>query len=146
MLLLIVLPPVFKVIEKSLSEAGQDSRARQIKRMRDTLFGDEKEEDAEIPDQESCHPVFPPYEGEVFPVYDYVSGEAVPASEPVDPPRQVSVPPELLEGGYMSVKEIAEMRKAKQGEHGTVSGEHVKSMKIDPRKLVLYSEIMKTKF
>lgn len=144
MLLLIVLPPVFKGIEKALSNAGQDSRASQVKRMREILFDEEKEDKDHDLDNETCPQVSPRYEGEVFPVYDYISDEAETESETAS--KETAIPKELLEGGYMSVKEIAEMRKTDNGVCVTASDDQAKSRKIDPRKLVLYSEIMKTKF
>ena len=146
MLLLIVLPPVFKAIEKSLSNAGQDSRARQIKRMREVLFDEEKEDKDYAPDNEFCPPVSPQYEGEMFPVPEYISTEAEVGEKAWTVTEATSIPQELLEGGYMSVRDIVEKRSAAGNMQKAVVAEQEKVRKIDPKKLVLYSEIMKTKF
>ncbi len=148
MLLLIVLPPVFKAIEKALSNAGQDNGARQVKRMREVLFNEEKENKDDGNDNEPCPSVSPQYEGEVFPVPDYIyirDGKEA-ESESVAAPKVTAIPQELLEGGYMSVRDIVEKRSAAGNIQKAVVTGQENVRKIDPKKLVLYSEIMKTKF
>lgn len=61
-------------------------------------------------------------------------------------PRGIpAVPPELLEGGYRSVRDIVRERRQKESmnENGTGTS---RRPGIDPKKLVIYYEIMKPKW
>lgn len=68
--------------------------------------------------------------------------DAVPEDEP-EPFLPSECPdPELLEGGYRSIKDIIRDRQAKIEKKENAG----RTLDIDPKKLVIYSEIMKTKF
>lgn len=71
-------------------------------------------------------------------------GEPVPAFASEAVPTVFSAPSELLEGGYRSIKDIINDRKSAMDKAG--NDEVVKKEPIDPKKLVIYSEIMKPKY
>ena len=71
------------------------------------------------------------------------ASQAVPVSQESTDTVQMQIPPELLEGGYRSVKDIA--RERRQAAAESAAPEKC-GLEIDPKKLVIYSEIMKPKF
>lgn len=146
MLMLIVLPPVFKAIEKSLSNAGEEEKARQLKKIRD-LLSDDNEGGGDFVSEDGEPASVPRYAKEEFPMFSYDNVDLAEESSSGHKEKIKNLPPELLEGGYMSVKDIVRKRNeayARQSQQ--VETENIGTSKIDPRKLVLYSELMKTKF
>ena len=106
-LLLILLPAIFKLVEKKLKASGNTEAAEQIHDWSE-LFGEKKEHWKEEEDD-------------------------VPVSEPVRP-EPVQPKPVKVKTRKTSSKPML------------VEDEPKKKEKIDPKKLVIYSEIMKPKF
>lgn len=137
-LLIVALPVVAKAIEKSLVKAGRQGSAQKVKQFRQVVGPAEAVAPADHTFYETVS-------------VDYVYGDAdTAADDDTDAGREVSstVPHELLEGGYKSVKDIiAERRMADQQTRLSVPAQDEPSkIEIDPKKLILYSEIMKPKF
>lgn len=117
-LLLILLPIIFKLVEKKLKASGNTEAAEQIHDWSE-LFGEKKEDWKEEEDDIPSAPAYPHH--------------VVPIQEPVRPkpvkPEPVRVKAKKTSSRPMLVEE-----------------EPKKKEKIDPKKLVIYSEIMKPKF
>ena len=125
-LLFIILPLVFKLIEKKLQTSGKSEQAGKIRELAE-LF-EESDESEEL--EESAFETDP-----------------APAAEPV---TVVPYKPELVKvKAPEPVKTFVEGQKAVRRKAEPVLMEETdtkKKEKIDPKKLVIYSEIMKPKF
>ena len=124
----------FKVIEKKLKSAGKPAKAGRFKELAD-LFG---EEGAEV-----FPPVAPSEDQEEFPM------EAVAPN--ADQPRQVSVPkPVVIEpvAPAQVVAPVEEAPRSVKPVNAPILQEEEPEQKerIDPKKLIVYSEIMKPKY
>lgn len=131
-LLVILFAIVGPVIEKKLKQAGKIVQARQFREIMDTVTGsreDDEQETAASPSAGAAPAVRPDTVGNVD------------ANHPV----LQDIPQELLEGGYRSVKDIIADRRKRSAGTKPAAGP-VKKLEIDPKKLVIYSEIMKPKF
>lgn len=117
-LLLILLPAIFKLVEKKLNASGKTQAAEQVHDWSE-LFGEKKEDWKE---EEDYIPSVPTY-----------SQHVVPIQEPVRP-KPVKPEPVRVKAKKTSSKPML------------VEEEPKKKEKIDPKKLVIYSEIMKPKF
>lgn len=106
-LLIVLLPLIFKVIEKKLQQSGRQDQAGKVREVADHIFGEDKEEPAE--------------ETFIQPLPEKKPVAVV--ARPVEAPVRHKKPAMLMEEPPKKKKE-----------------------KIDPKKLVLYSEIMKPKF
>lgn len=136
-LLAIILAIAGPVIEKKLKKAGKVEQSREFRSLMDTITGD-KEENA--PEYESGQ--------------EAGSRSAIPLPEVPDVQEFPSssgsivssrtVPQELLEGGYRSIRDIMAERHKKSSDDIPEAAEN--KFSIDPKKLVVYSEIMKPKF
>ena len=133
-LLILILGVAGPVIEKRLKKAGKVDQARKLRDVLDTVLSKDEAEKEEAPEAE-------PGPGKVLPTPPVTTEKY----DPGMPYTTFSVSPELLEGGYRSVKEIAEERRRKYAQ-SEVKLEPCHSLEIDPKKLVIYSEIMKPKF
>lgn len=136
-LLAIILAIAGPVIEKKLKKAGKVDQAREFRNLMDTITRD-KAEDA--PEYESSQeaPARPiSYLPETQDAYELPSFSDSTVSGQ-------GVPQELLEGGYRSVRDIMAERHKKSSDDIPDAAE--KKFSIDPKKLVVYSEIMKPKF
>ena len=141
-ILILIVPAVAKVIEKTLVQAGKSDAAGKVRRfMEQTGDGGDGE-----PARTGAGPVL----DEPFPSVVFVpetEGHVTDCRDAGAKPAG-TVPQELLEDGYRSIKDIVADRRKRQ-EPVSVSvqpaGEDRK-IRIDPEKLILYSEIMKTKF
>lgn len=179
-IIILLVPVVAKYIEKLLSAAGKQEAARKARSVR-TLFedsvpgkspstrpsdiiGDAYPE--QVPrNEDPSAPVFCPTTTEDMSgspvrriIYENVRYEG--QDETVDMPgpggdRSRAVSPELLEGGYKSVRDIIRDRAAaKPGKvkepvkqpSGIPEEDSRKRLELDPAKMVLYHEIMETKF
>ena len=126
-LLFVLLPIIFKLIGKKFEQAGQPQRAEQMREFAE-LFGSDDDETEVIHDDDGQVVDVPPVT--VTPVQTYVRPVVPPAPavtenvvrQTVSKPRPVKKP--ILE------EEVPQ----RKGE------------KIDPKKLVIYSEIMKPKY
>lgn len=124
-LLFILLPVIFKLIEKKLQQSGtaaQQETVRQIKdlfEMEENDLTDEIEDDVEpeIGDYVEPEPKF-----EVNPVIEFMEKVEPQVVKPAAPAQKKRTAPILME-----------------------EKDNKKKEKIDPKKLVLYSEIMKPK-
>lgn len=124
-LLFILLPVIFKLIEKKLQQSGtaaQQETVRQIKdlfEMEEDDLTDEIEDDVEpeIRDYVEPEPKF-----EVNPVIEFLERVEPQVVKPAAPAQKKRTAPILME-----------------------EKDNKKKEKIDPKKLVLYSEIMKPK-
>ena len=135
-LLFILLPVIFKFIGKRLEQSGQSEKAGKFKKIAEKLNGDEEVE---------------------TPVFDWLSDEPdeEPFEEPVKPaPVVIPVPvePQIhlweAEAQPVSKKKIKHAQKSVKARKPMLEEEvpQKKREKIDPKKLVIYSEIMKPKF
>ena len=138
-LLFILLPVIFKFIGKRLEQSGQSEKAGKFKKIAEKLNGDEEVE---------------------TPVFDWLSEEPaeqpeLPVEEPVKPaPVVIPVPvePQIhlweAEAQPVSKKKIKHAQKSVKARKPMLEEEvpQKKREKIDPKKLVIYSEIMKPKY
>ena len=123
-LLLILLPAIFKLVEKKLNASGKTQAAEQVHDWSE-LFAEDKDDLGEKEDQEKGEYAIPA--SPVFPQ------PVVPIHEPVRP-EPVKPKPLRVKAKKTSSKPML------------VEEEQKKKEKIDPKKLVIYSEIMKPKF
>ena len=135
-LLFILLPVIFKFIGKRLEQSGQSDKAGKFKKIAETLNGDEEVE---------------------TPISDWLSEEPDedPFEDPVKPaPVVIPVPAEPqihlweAEAQPVSKKKIKHAQKSVKARKPMLEEEvpQKKREKIDPKKLVIYSEIMKPKY
>ena len=135
-LLFILLPVIFKFIGKRLEQSGQSEKAGKFKKIAEKLNGDEEVE---------------------TPVFDWLSDEPDedPFEEPVKPaPVVIPVPAEPqihlweAEARPVSKKKIKHAQKSVKARKPMLEEDvpQKKREKIDPKKLVIYSEIMKPKY
>lgn len=116
-LLFILLPVIFKLISRNLEKSGNPDTARKVRDIAQTLGG---EEEPVLSDWDFGH---------------IRMEEPEPEPEPVMPVAQkLDIP--VREGTPVTVRKpiLEEEKPVKKGE------------KIDPKKLVIYSELMKPKF
>lgn len=118
-LLFIFLPVIFKLIEKKLQDSGKTNQAGKIRELAE-LF--EEKEEAVYEEPETVVPVQEP---------------VIPIPEPEGAPMAKIVPEKLK----ASVQKPSKVAPILMDEPKTKKKE-----KIDPKKLVIYSEIMKPKY
>lgn len=138
-LLFILLPVIFKFIGKKLEQSGQPEKAGKFKNIAESLTGDEEVETpildwiSEEPVQEAEEPDWKPFEPET-----------------VVPPAPVTPQIHIWEAEAMPVekKKIKPAQKTLKVKKPMLEEETAqrKREKIDPKKLVIYSEIMKPKY
>lgn len=121
-LLLVLLPLVFKLVEKKLKASGKVETAEKVHEWAE-MFG--KDEDWEKDDEDED---------------DTLSVQPAAPARPVDAPQVVSLQPKTRPE---PVKPVTRMKAPKPA---VVEDDTKKKEKIDPKKLVIYSEIMKPKF
>ena len=138
-LLFILLPVIFKFIGKRLEQSGQSEKAGKFKKIAEKLNGDEEVE---------------------TPIFDWLSEEPdedpeIPFEEPVKPaPVVIPVPAEPqihlweAEAQPVSKKKLKPAQKSVKVKRPMLEEDapQKKREKIDPKKLVIYSEIMKPKY
>lgn len=132
-LLFILLPVIFKFIEKRLQDSGNTVQAGKVREFAE-LF--ENQEDEALEDDGS--------EEESLPMVEFPAGPKPVAPAPILPKPE-------LEGTRMERRNPA---KVKASVHGPskktapilMEEPKKKKEKIDPKKLVIYSEIMKPKY
>lgn len=115
-LLFILLPVIFKLIGKKLEQAGQSETAEKIKEIAQYMGADEDVQEVAIPKEEQAEKIIPVSR----PVAQVVVTENV--------ERQVKSAPKKTKKPIL----LEEPEKERE--------------KIDPKKLVVYSEIMKPKY
>ena len=122
-LLLILLPAIFKLVEKKLKASGKTEAAGHVHEWSE-IFGEKKDE---WNDDEDESPSVPAARQPVMPA------PVVPVTEPVRS-KALQPKPSQAKAKKSSSKPMLVEEEPKQKE------------KIDPKKLVIYSEIMKPKF
>ena len=134
-LLFILLPFIFKLIGKKLEQAGKSETADKMKKFAQYI-GTDDEQQEEVFTQEE-HMTVDPVVEPVIPVVEPV----IPVVEPVVP---------VIEPVRMTVTENVQRQvppAPKQTRKPILFEEpEKKAEKIDPKKLVVYSEIMKPKY
>lgn len=120
-LLIVLVPLIFQLIGKSLEKAGKTSSADKMKKVAELFGGEETEEPAPVASVPPVPPVQP-----------------VPPVPPVQPVRKTQRPP--APAPVTAKRRTAPMAPVLD-EKQPSSHE-----KIDPKKLVVYSEIMKPKY
>lgn len=121
-LLLVLLPLAFKLVEKKLKASGKVETAEKVHEWAE-MFG--KDEDWEKDDEDED---------------DSPSVQPAAPARPVEAPQVVSLQQKTRPE---PVKPVTRMKAPKPA---VVEDDTKKKEKIDPKKLVIYSEIMKPKF
>jgi hypothetical protein len=133
-LLFILLPVIFRLIGKKFEQSGQPEKAGKFKNIAETLTGDEEVETpildwiSEEPVQEAEEPDWKPFEPEtvVTPQIHIWEAEAMPVEK-----KKIKLAQKTVKVKKPMLEEETAQRKRE---------------KIDPKKLVIYSEIMKPKY
>ena len=132
-LLFILLPVIFKLIEKKLQQSGTAAQQETVRQIKDLFEMEENDLTDEIEDD---------VEPEIG---DYVEPEIGDYVEP-EPKFEVNPVIEFLEKVEPQVvKPAAPAQKKRTAPILMEEKDNKKKEKIDPKKLVLYSEIMKPK-
>ena len=127
-LLFVLLPIIFKLIGKKFEQAGQTQRAEQMREFAE-LFGSDDDESEVRHDDDGQVAEVPPVT--VTPVQTYVRPVVTPSSVMTENVvRQTTSKKKPVAKKPILEEEVQER----------------KSEKIDPKKLVIYSEIMKPKY
>jgi hypothetical protein len=124
-LLFILLPVIFKLIEKKLQQSGTAAQQETVRRIKDLFEMEENDLTDEIEDDvepEIGDYVEPEPKFEVNPVIEFLEKVEPQVVKPAAPAQKKRTAPILME-----------------------EKDNKKKEKIDPKKLVLYSEIMKPK-
>ena len=125
-LLFLLLPVIFKLIGKRMEQSGNLDQAKKMRDIYEAFGGDTEERQEEILPVEEGEPIqFSDFEVEVKPLPVNVT--------PVAEVRTIKAAPVRLEEAPKAKPILMEEAEEKKD-------------KIDPKKLVIYSEIMKTKF
>lgn len=134
-LLFILLPLIFKLIGKKFEQAGQSERAEKMREIAQTLSGgddDDEDDPWELDDDGQVTEVRPAAPAPVAPTPVVVRPvQSVQQTVAENVTRQTASRPKPT---VKAKRPILEEETKKKGE------------KIDPKKLVIYSEIMKPKF
>lgn len=134
-LLFILLPLIFKLIGKKFEQAGQSERAEKMREIAQTLGGgddDDEDDPWELDDDGQVTEVRPAAPAPVAPTPVVV--------RPVQPVQQ-TVTENVTRQTTSRPKPTVKAKRPILEEETKKKGE-----KIDPKKLVIYSEIMKPKF
>ena len=122
-LLLVLLPLVFKLVEKKLKASGKVETAEKVHEWAE-MFG--KDDDWEKDDEEDTPSVVP--------------------VQPAAPARPVEAPQVVSLNTRTRPEPVKPVTRMKAPKPAAVEDDTKKKEKIDPKKLVIYSEIMKPKF
>lgn len=144
-LLFILLPVIFKLIGKKFEQSGQTDKAGKMRELAKALGSDDDSED---------NPFKGFFDEESDPEVEYDDDGQIVEVKPVQPIQPKPVPVVTPEPRTMSYTEVVQRttktmnvkpmkKKAILLEEETSKK---KGEKIDPKKLVIYSEIMKPKF
>ena len=128
-LLFILLPLIFKLIGRKFEQSGQDARAEKMRKIAEAFGAEEASDDVESEDDDVEYDD----DGQIT----YVPPVQVPVRKPeplYKPVYERPVP--SLEGRPAVSRKPLLVEEEKKKRHE----------KIDPKKLVIYSEIMKPKF
>ena len=126
-LLFILLPVILKIIGKRLEQSGQPEKAKKLQDFLDTISSEEDEVDDEMEVEYDD-------DGQIISVHPKMIWEPEPVSTPA--PEKTFVFESKPAPAVKKQKKPVLMEETPKK----------KSEKIDPKKLVIYSEIMKPKF
>ena len=126
-LLFILLPVILKLIGKRLEQSGQPEKAKKLQDFLDTISSEEDEVDDEMEVEYDD-------DGQIISVHPKMIWEPEPVSTPA-PEKTFVFEPKPAPAVKKQKKPVLVEETPKK-----------KSEKIDPKKLVIYSEIMKPKF
>ena len=142
-LLFILLPVIFKFIGKRLEQSGQSEKAGKFKKIAEKLNGDEEVE-TPVSDWLSDEPDEDPFEEPEMPFEEPVKPAPVVIPVPAEPQIHLWE----AEAQPVSKKKIKHAQKSVKARKPMLEEEvpQKKREKIDPKKLVIYSEIMKPKY
>ena len=136
-LLFILLPVILKLVGKRLEQSGQPEKAKKLQDLLDTVY-DGKDDDKLKDEQDDGLEVEYDDDGQIVSVHPKMTWKPEPAPVVVEKPK---ADPQIhlweVKEGVTAVKKkpiLVEEAPKKKRE------------KIDPKKLVVYSEIMKPKF
>lgn len=136
-LLFILLPVILKLVGKRLEQSGQPEKAKKLQDLLDTVY-DGKDDDKLKDEQDDGLEVEYDDDGQIVSVHPKMTWKPEPAPVVVEKPKAA---PQIhlweVNEGVTAVKKkpmLVEEAPKKKRE------------KIDPKKLVVYSEIMKPKF
>ena len=136
-LLFILLPVILKLVGKRLEQSGQPEKAKKLQDLLDTVY-DGKDDDKLKDEQDDGLEVEYDDDGQIVSVHPKMTWKPEPAPVVVEKPKAA---PQVhlweVNEGVTAVKKkpmLVEEAPKKKRE------------KIDPKKLVVYSEIMKPKF
>ena len=121
-LLLVLLPLVFKLVEKKLKASGKVETAEKVHEWAE-MFG--KDEDWEKDDEDE---------------------DDTPSVQPAAPARPVEAPQVVSLNTRTQPEPVKPATRMKAPKPAVVEDDTKRKEKIDPKKLVIYSEIMKPKF
>ena len=136
-LLFILLPVILKLVGKRLEQSGQPEKAKKLQDLLDTVY-DGKDDDKLKDEQDDGLEVEYDDDGQIVSVHPKMAWKPEPAPVVVEKPKaapQVHLW-EVNEGVPATKKKPMLVEEAPKK----------KREKIDPKKLVVYSEIMKPKF
>ena len=132
-LLFILLPVILKIIGKRLEQSGQPEKAKKLQDLLDTVY-DGKDDDKLKDEQDDGLEVEYDDDGQIVSVHPKMTWKPEPVSTPA--PEKTFVFESKPAPAVKKQKKPVLMEETPKK----------KSEKIDPKKLVIYSEIMKTKF
>lgn len=136
-LLFILLPVILKLVGKRLEQSGQPEKAKKLQDLLDTVY-DGKDDDKLKDEQDDGLEVEYDDDGQIVSVHPKMTWKPEPAPVVVEKPKadpQIHLW-EVKEGIPATKKKPILVEEAPKK----------KREKIDPKKLVVYSEIMKPKF
>ncbi len=131
-LLFILLPVIFKLISRKLEKAGQAEKAGRLKELAEMIGGED-----ETPATQTWH---------TDPVFE-LEPELEPEPEPLPEPEQVAPVVVMEPVKHVPVKQAAVKPSVKvKPKKVALEEKKEKKEKIDPKKLIVYSEIMTPKY
>ena len=127
-LLFILLPVILKLIGKKFEQSGQPEKAKKLQEFLDTISPDEDKDDEMEVEYDD--------DGQIVSVHPKMTWKPEPVSEPESEKTLVYEPEHAVKKHASNKKKPMLMEETPKK----------KSEKIDPKKMVIYSEIMKPKF
>ena len=136
-LLFILLPVILKLVGKRLEQSGQPEKAKKLQDLVDKIDGDEDEDDGFEVEYDD--------DGQITSVHPKMSWKPEPEPTPAPAPVVQEKTAPASQVHMWEVKEGIPVTKKKKPML-VEEAPKKKREKIDPKKLVVYSEIMKPKF
>lgn len=138
-LLFILLPLIFKLIGKKFEQAGQSERAERMREIAQTLGGGDDDDDDDPWELDD--------DGQVIEVRPVVPAAPVPPAPVVVRPVQPAQPMQQVVTENVTRQTASRLKPTVKAKRPILEEEvKKKGEKIDSKKLVIYSEIMKPKY